>query len=65
MVLGATGPYGRPLYYVYTMVGHSVEAIFIREGLGEAWRQDGLHRSYLVALEESARKQGVGCLWGR
>ena len=31
----ATGPYGRPLYYVYTMVGHSVEAIFIREGLGE------------------------------
>jgi len=61
----ATDPFGRQLYYVYTMAGYSVEAILIREGLGMAWTRDGQHRGYLMALEESAREQGVGCLWGR
>ena len=53
---------GRPLYYVYTMAGDNVEAVLIREGLGRAWTRDGQHRSYLMALEESTREVGVGCL---
>ena len=61
----ATDPFGRSLYYVFTMAGHSVEAILIREGLGTAWTRDGQHHDYLMALEESAREQKVGCLWGR
>ena len=61
----ATDPFGRQLYYVYTEAGHNVEAILIREGLGTAWTRDGQHRGYLMALEESARAQRVGCLWGR
>ena len=35
----------------------------IGEGLGEAWTRDGQHRDTLVALEESARENGSGCLW--
>ena len=61
----ATDPFGRQLYYVYTMAGHNVEAILIREGLGTAWTRDGQHRGYLMVLEESAREQRIGCLWGR
>ena len=60
----AIGAFGRQLYYVYTMAGHNVEAILIREGLGRAWTRDGQHRSYLMKLEDTAREQGVGCLWG-
>lgn len=26
----ATGPFGRSLYYVYTMVGHSIDAVSVR-----------------------------------
>ena len=59
----ATGPYGRPLYYVYTMAGHNIDAVLIREGLARAWARDGQHRDYLMELEESAREQGVGCIY--
>ena len=59
------GPYGRPLYYAYTLVGHSIDAVLIREGLARAWNRDGQHRNYLVSLEESAKEQRVGCLWGQ
>lgn len=61
----ATDPFGRRLYYVYTESGISIDAVFVREGLARAWTRDGQHRGYLMALEESAREQAVGCLWGR
>lgn len=60
-----TDPSGRRLFYVYTDAGYNIEAVLIREGLGRAWTSDGQHRGYLMALEESAREQRVGCLWGR
>ena len=60
----AKGPYGRQLFYVYTYAEYSIDAMLIREGLARAWTRDGQHRSYLMALEESAREQKVGCLWG-
>ena len=61
----ATDPFGRSLFYVCTLAGDNVEAILMREGLGRAWTREGQYRSYLMALEESAREQKVGCLWGR
>ncbi len=55
--------YGRLLAYVYTADGVSVDAQLIAEGLGMAWREDGQHRDAFVALEDSARAAGAGCLW--
>lgn len=61
----ATGPYGRRLFYAYTYAGYSIDAVLISEGLARAWIRDGQHRNYMVSLEDSAREQGVGCLWSR
>ncbi len=55
--------YGRLLAYVYTADGLSVDAQLIAEGLAYAWRDDGQHRNDFVAIEESARAAGTGCLW--
>ena len=30
----------------------------------KAWTRDGQYQDTLVALEESARESGAGCLWG-
>ena len=49
---------------LYTSAGFSIDAVLIHEGLARAWRRDGQHRDYLVALERAAREQGAGCLWG-
>jgi len=54
---------GRALRYVFTPVGLSIDAILIDEGLPIAWRQDGAFRDALVAIEETARQAGRGCLW--
>jgi endonuclease YncB( thermonuclease family) len=63
-----TGPrtqdrYGRLLYYAYTESGESVEETLIREGLARAWTKDGQHRDLLVRVEESTRRNRIGCLW--
>ena len=54
---------GRFLYYAYTKTGDSIDEILIREGLAEAWRRDGQHRSHLVSLCHP-RIGGRGCPGG-
>jgi endonuclease YncB( thermonuclease family) len=54
---------GRLLFYTYTRHGESIEERLIREGLAQAWSQDGQHRDLLVRLERQARTSGSGCLW--
>ena len=56
--------FGRRLAYLYTVDGNSIDVLMIGEGLAEAWTRDGQHRDTLVGLEESARQNGAGCLWG-
>jgi endonuclease YncB( thermonuclease family) len=58
-----TDPNGRLLFYAYTRHGESIEERLIREGLGQAWTQDGQHRDLLVELEKQAQTSGSGCLW--
>jgi len=48
---------------VFTEEGLSVDAALVSEGLAKAWRQDGVYRFRLIALEDHARTQGIGCLW--
>jgi len=60
----ATDSFGRRLAYAYTDIGHSIDVILIGDGLAEAWRRDGQHRDTLVGLEQSARENQAGCLWG-
>ena len=50
--------YGRALFYVYTEAGESVAEKLIREGLGKAWERDGQHRELLMAVEDSAERNG-------
>jgi len=57
-------PNGRELRYVFTSDGRSIDATLVAEGLAEAWRQDGRFRDDLVGLEDEARADGIGCLWG-
>ena len=54
---------GRLLRYVYTAAGLSVDAMLVSEGLAYAWKEDGALRGPLIELEQSARRDGVGCLW--
>jgi micrococcal nuclease len=56
-------PGGRLLAYAFTEDGLSVEAALIREGLGRAWRRDGVYRGDMIRLEEEARREKSGCLW--
>lgn len=58
-------PNVRLLAYLYTETGSSIGEIMVREGLAEAWRQDGQHRDHLVAIESLARQDGIGCLWSK
>ena len=60
----ATDSYGRRLAYAFTAEGFSIDVILIGDGLAEAWRRDGQHRDTLVGLEQSARENQAGCLWG-
>jgi endonuclease YncB( thermonuclease family) len=60
----ATDSFGRRLAYAYTLEGFSIDVILIGDGLAEAWRRDGQHRDTLVGLEQSARSNKAGCLWG-
>ena len=60
----ATDSFGRRLAYAYTLEGFSIDVILIGDGLAEAWRRDGQHRDTLVGLEQSARENRAGCLWG-
>jgi micrococcal nuclease len=55
--------YGRLLAYVFTTEGQSVDAQLVAEGMGKAWKRDGLLKGPLVALEEQARTSKRGCLW--
>ena len=59
-----TDDFGRRLAYLYTANGFSIDVLLIGEGLAEAWTRDGQHRDVLVGLEDSARANGAGCLWG-
>ena len=54
--------YQRSLYYVYDMDGQSIDEILIREGLAQAWTQDGQHRDVLVAAEEAAKDNPAECV---
>lgn len=53
----------RLLRYVFAPGGVSIDALLVAEGLAVAWTRDGIARDALVALEERARNDGVGCLW--
>jgi endonuclease YncB( thermonuclease family) len=55
---------GRLLRYVFTLDGYSIDAALVAEGLARAWTKDGTYRDELIALEEEARGEGRGCLWG-
>ncbi|MDP3767136.1 MAG: thermonuclease family protein, partial [Dehalococcoidia bacterium] len=55
--------FDRLLRYAFGEDGSSIDARLIAEGLGRAWELDGAYRDELVALEEQARAEMVGCLW--
>lgn len=55
--------YGRILFYVYTNEGESIDETLVQEGSALAWKRDGQHKDVLVAAEERAKREGVGCLW--
>ena len=57
--------HGRLLAYVFTPDGRSIDAALVHEGLGKAWRRDGVWRDRLAALEDLARLEKRGCLWTR
>ena len=54
----------RLLRYAFTDDLTLIDALLVREGLAEAWRRDGQLRDIIVALENSARAAGSGCLFG-
>jgi micrococcal nuclease len=55
---------GRLLRYVFTLDGRSIDGSLLAEGLARAWTRDGFYRDALMAVEEEARREGRGCLWG-
>ncbi len=55
--------FDRNLFYLYTEAGTSIDELLVRNGFAEAWARDGQHRDFLVELENTARRGGVGCLW--
>jgi hypothetical protein len=48
----------------YANDGLSIDVLLIGEGLAKAWTRDGQHRQTLIDLEQSARENRAGCLWG-
>jgi len=59
-----TDNFDRRLAYAYSTEGFSIDVILIGDGLAKAWTRDGQHRDTLVGLEQSARENRAGCLWG-
>jgi len=55
--------FGRLLRYVYTPDGLSIDAELVAEGLGHAWRADGVLRDAILALEHQSAASATGCLW--
>ena len=55
---------GRLLRYVFALDGRSIDGSLVAEGFARAWTRDGAYRDAIVALEEEARREGRGCLWG-
>ncbi|MCI0837946.1 MAG: thermonuclease family protein [Chloroflexi bacterium] len=55
--------FGRRLAYVYDPFGNSIDVQLVARGFATAWTRDGQHRDDLVALEQSAKSIGAGCLW--
>lgn len=53
----------RELRYVFAPDGRSIDATLVAEGLARGWRDDGVLRDRLVAIEQDARKAKRGCLW--
>jgi endonuclease YncB( thermonuclease family) len=49
------------LFYAYNRDGESIDETLVREGLALAWPEDGQHRDVLLAAEERARENQVGC----
>ena len=56
--------YGRRLAYIYDTSGNSIDVQLIAGGFASAWTRDGQHRDVLIGLEESAKTNNAGCLWG-
>jgi micrococcal nuclease len=54
---------GRELRYVFSLDGRSIDATLVAEGLARAWREDGVLRDRLVAIEAAAQRAKRGCLW--
>ena len=54
----------RPLRYIFLEDGSSLDATMVAEGFAHAWQRDGRYRDDLVALEDQAKAEGRGCLWG-
>ena len=59
-----TDSFDRRLAYVYDASGNSIDVQLVSGGFARAWTQDGQHREVLMGLEERARENGAGCLWG-
>ena len=55
--------FGRTLRYVFLPDGTSLDATLVAEGFGRAWRQDGLYKDQIMALQAEAEAGGRGCLW--
>jgi len=55
--------FGRLLRYVFAPDGQSVDAAMVVAGVAIAWREDGVYKEAMLALEQSARQAEVGCLW--
>ena len=55
--------FDRNLYYAYTKDGNSIDELLIRNGFAVAWTADGQHRDLLVATQQTAELDNVGCLW--
>jgi endonuclease YncB( thermonuclease family) len=55
--------FGRALRYVFTAAGRSLDAALIDEGLGRAWRDDGVLRDMLASIEDAASATHRGCIW--
>lgn len=47
--------HGRLLAYVFARDGRFIDAQLVKEGLGRAWRRDGVFRDRLIQLEETIR----------
>jgi len=56
--------FGRHLGYLYDESGNSIDALLIQAGYARAWTEDGQHQEALMELEEKARENFAGCLWG-